>query len=593
MKLRGIFFTAMKVGRFGTYALITGSLAAAASFGIQDRFTLTDARAAALFRNPAVELGCFAVNTNPALLADLPSYEFGFTHKLYPIAATTSEIVGGGVPFGRLGSLGVAVGSVLVNDVEMWSPSNRFLGTYLYHDDRVGLGYGVRITDWLGAGLAFNYDRHRAGTLYPQEEPGYQTFGGGAGLYVRTPDIGGGPVAFGVSGQNLLASTRQTFYGDYKEPMGADVGAAWSRYFGNHRLALGLSGPVEEPLGAKFAGEFAFSTLFSVRGGVAGTQNDDNGVEVVPVGGVGLDLSLFSFDYAYLPEKLGAYHYISLSVNPGRESLSYTQRRAKIQKMLAEAKAYFDAGAYERAASQCDDVLALDPANAEARSYKAKSQYYIHMTAGVGQLQNGEWAKARESFNAALTLIPGDFLATEYMAIVDQREAEEQERIAEEKRIAEKYGDAEKANKRGAYKEAIKLCGEILTAYPDHAEAKGLLALAKKRLAESTAAPVIEEPVKPTTIPAEAVTKYREGAALLARGSIGASITTLSGVVSEYPTYGAARSKLVEALLYQGLDSYSRGSISAALQSWNRVLSLDPGNEKAKRYIKKAESEKR
>jgi tetratricopeptide (TPR) repeat protein len=585
-------FTSVKSGRLGTCLVIAASLTAAASYGVQDRWVLVDARAAAMFRNPAVELGCYDLNYNPAFLAALPSYEFNFTHKQYPISGTTSEIFGAGVPCGRYGSLAAAAGTVLANDVEMWSPSNKFMGTYLYHDDRFGVGYGLRIADWLGGGLAFNYDRHQAGTLHSEEEPNYQTFAGGAGVYVRTPDIGGGPLTFGVSGQNILASSRQTFYGAYHEPLGVKAGAAWSRYIGNHRLIIGVSSPIEKPLGAECAGEFSFASLFSVRGGVAATSNDD-GLDIVPVAGMGVDLSIFSFDYTYLPEALGSFHYVSVAVNPGRETRSQTQRRAQIQKWLAEAKAYFDAGAYERAAGRCDDVLALDPTNADARSYKAKSQYYIDMTAGVGQLQNGEWAKARESFNAALALVPADFLATEYLGIVDQREADEQERIAEEKRIADKYAEAETSNRRGAYKTAIKLCDEILAAYPDHEQAKTLLALAKRRLAESTAVPIPEEPVKPTTIPAEAVTKYREGAALLARGSVGSAVTTLSGVVSQYPTYGAARAKLVEALLFQGLDSYSRGSISAALQSWNRVLALDPGNEKAKRYIKKAESEKR
>jgi hypothetical protein len=43
--------------------------------------------------------------------------------------------------------------------------------------------------------------------------------------------------------------------------------------------------------------------------------------------------------------------------------------------------------------------------------------------------------------------------------------------------------------------------------------------------------------------------------------------------------------------MYQGLDFYSKGSLSAAIRVWSRGLALDPGNEKLQRYIKKAEFE--
>jgi hypothetical protein len=47
----------------------------------------------------------------------------------------------------------------------------------------------------------------------------------------------------------------------------------------------------------------------------------------------------------------------------------------------------------------------------------------------------------------------------------------------------------------------------------------------------------------------------------------------------------------VEAYLYQGLDFYSKGSLSAAIRVWSKGLALDPGNDKLQRYIYKAEVE--
>ena len=81
------------------------------------------------------------------------------------------------------------------------------------------------------------------------------------------------------------------------------------------------------------------------------------------------------------------------------------------------------------------------------------------------------------------------------------------------------------------------------------------------------------------------------GAALLSRGAVAQATEEFEDLVTEYPRYAEARVKLVEAYTYQGLDFYSKGSLAAALRVWRRALSYDPGNEKVRRYIKKAEGE--
>ena len=70
-----------------------------------------------------------------------------------------------------------------------------------------------------------------------------------------------------------------------------------------------------------------------------------------------------------------------------------------------------------------------------------------------------------------------------------------------------------------------------------------------------------------------------------------AAARELGEIVAEYPDYAAARAKLVEAYLYQGLDFYSKGSLSAAIRVWRRALEFEPDNEKLQRYVKKAETE--
>ena len=576
---------------------LTLACCAAGAAGAANRLAFADARAEALAKGPALAAGFYALGTNPAALVDLPSLQFGFTHKALAAPHSSSEIVGGGVPLGKYGTFAGGFGTVLVNDVERYDIENNPLGTFLYHDDRLSLGYAVRAVRWLAVGATLNYDRHKAD---PQGTYDYQTLGGDAGTYVRTPEVGGGPLTLGVSAENLFAAARATGPDDdYREPLRVNLGAAWARYFGDHRLTLAVSGPAEEPVDIGVGVEVLISSMFAARGGVLGSRPERGSTTVHPNGGLGFNTDLFSFDYCYLNRELGGYHYLSFSVNPGRESRTSEEKRRQLEEWLAEGLAYFDAGNYERAAQRFAAVLNWDPGNEIAREHRVKAEYYVNLAEGDKYLKTQDWKQARRAFDSALVLVPDDFLATEYLERVDKLEAEEAARVAEEKRVAEKLSQAQATNDRGAYLEAIQLCEEILAAYPDNEEAADLLENARRLLAVRIAKlPPEEQPevgtepeVKTSLIPAEAVKRYRQGNALLSQGALGQAITVLADVVNEYPTYGAARAKLAEAYLYQGLDLYSKGSSLAALKAWKRALAIDPTNAKAKRYIAKVEAE--
>lgn len=568
----------------------------AAGTGAANRLAFADARAEALAKGPALAAGFYSLGTNPALLADLPSLQFGFTHKALAAPNATTEIVGAGLPLGKYGTFAAGFGTVLVSDVEVYYEGGEGGDNYLYHDDRLSLGYAVRAVHWLAVGAALNYDRHK---VDPLGERDYQTLGGDVGTYVRTPEVGGGPLTLGVSAENLIAAARATSTAgdEYREPLRVNLGAAWARYFGDHRLTLAVSGPAQEPANVGVGAEVLIASMFAARGGVLGSRPERGSTTVHPNGGVGFNTDLFSFDYCYLNREIGGYHYLSVSVNPGRESRTAEERRRQLEEWLAEGMAYFDAGNYERAAERFAAVLNWDPNDEVAREYNVKAEYYVNLAEGDKHLKAQDWKQARHAFDNALVLAPDDFLATEYLERVNELEAEETARIAEEKRVAEKISGAEAANDRGAYLEAIKLCEEILAAYPDNEEAAELLGEARRLLAVRIAKlppeeqPEIETEVKTSVIPTEAVKRYRQGNALLTGGSLGQAITVLADVVNEYPTYGAARAKLVEAYLYQGLDLYSKGSSLAALKTWKRALAIDPTNAKAKRYISKVEAE--
>jgi hypothetical protein len=188
-------------------------------------------------------------------------------------------------------------------------------------------------------------------------------------------------------------------------------------------------------------------------------------------------------------------------------------------------------------------------------------------------------------------------------------EQRERERAAEDTLVAETLARAREANDRGDYAVAVAICDELLKSYPERDDARELLAESERLLAESIPEPEPEpepepkpkpkpkpepepEPETPV-IPREAVAAYERGKAAVSGGALAEGIYIFSAIVSEYPSYGAARDALVDAYLLQGLDQYSRGRISDALRSWRRALAYDPGNAKARRYIDKVEKEQR
>ncbi|UCH79160.1 MAG: tetratricopeptide repeat protein [Candidatus Coatesbacteria bacterium] len=574
--------------------LILGALAAAA--GGADRFAFSDARSLALGRAPVIDAGVYSLTLNPAFLVELPSLQFGFTHTQHPAPNTTAEFAGAALPLGDYGALGAGFGTLLVNNVAAYDDRGYSLGDFLYHDDRFAAGYAYRPWEWLAGGLAAHYDRHQTG---PGEGATRTAFGLDVGGFLRTPPLFAGPFTLGVTGRNLVGTKRTTKLGEYQEePLAGAAGLSWGRYFGDQRLLIVAGAPFNKPITLAVNAEVLIAARFAARAGALGTRYDDGEMETWPSGGAGYNTDLLSFDYCYQGRALGAFHYFSVSINPGRESRTAAEMRRRTEALLAEGMAYFEAGNYSLARSRFDEVLKRDPKNAQAKEHLVKAEYFVLMAEGDKYLKEQDWKRSREAFEEALKLVPEDFLATEYLDRVNQLEKEELARIAEEQRIREKLAAVEAANNRGNHKEAIKICQEILAAYPDNEDAAVLLEDSKRLFIASRPPPEtpgevpeeIPELVTPT-IPPEAVRAYRQATGLLARGAVGQSINILTAILNEYPTYGAARTKLVEAYLLQGLEYYSKGALSSALQSWRRAQALDPGNAKANRYIKKAERE--
>jgi len=563
-------------------ALTAAALAFAGVAVAAERPPFADARAAALGFGPALDAGFYALGSNPAALVALPSLQFGFDHKIYPVPHVAGETAGVGVPLGDYGTLAGGFGTVRFGEVAQYDAAGRPLSTYTYHDDRVVAGYAYPFTRWLGAGGAFRYENHLV-----SPENAFHDMALDAGAYIRPLAAGGGlenavgSLTVAAAGRGLVASKRDVYTDEYRRPVALSAGLMWARDIQSHRLTINFAAPLTYLDDIALGCEFTISSVFSARGCVVGTK---------PAAGLGVSTNLLSFDYCYQTQELGAYHYLSVSVNPGRDIRRRGQRRKQIDQWMQEGRGYFETGKYALASDRFANVLKWDPYNAAARSYWTRAKYNQYVGEGNDYIRQKDWERARRAFKAALVVEPADFLVGEYLARVDKLEEEDKERVAEEARVAALLVDAQDYKKRGNYRKAIQICEGILATHPDRKDVQAVLADARRLLAASSAKPPDETPVE-TPIPAEAVAAYRQASDMLARGVVGEAVRVLGGLVNEYPNYSDARAKLVEAYLYQGLDYYSKGSLNAAVRSWQRGLALDPGNEKLKRYIAKAQAE--
>lgn len=190
-------------------------------------------------------------------------------------------------------------------------------------------------------------------------------------------------------------------------------------------------------------------------------------------------------------------------------------------------------------------ILAIDPQHAGARQYLAQTQKQIddqvaiHM-ARANQLERdnrlteaiGEWNNVQQynpadpDAKVAITRIRGriESMSQDYSAT--QRKL----------RIVTLYNDALQMYNDGKYADAMKNLNELLSLQPDHADARKLQALTKRR-------------------------------------------TT--------PLTDAEKSKIRELYL-AGMQSFSKDEYAKAIEAWEKILEIDPTNTSVQRSIDEA-----
>ncbi|UCG50788.1 MAG: PorV/PorQ family protein [Candidatus Latescibacterota bacterium] len=250
-------------------------------------------------------------------------------------------------------------------------------------------------------------------------------------------------------------------------------------------------------------------------------------------------------------------------------------------------------------AKQALDIVPGDPdAQAQADFCQAKLQEAENRTELVDDLlktsielyAEREYGRALAGFDEVLILDPPNELAGEY-----RRKC-----VAHiEEFVRTSIRDARRLATQGDYDGASDLLAKAGLLKPDDPRIPVEIAkLEKLRTAEAVAR---QKPAVPTPKPVEVKrppvdaeeleNKYDRGMEYFNDGNFRRAVELFTDVWSADPSFHDVSNILTRAYLFIGIRLYSEDNYSEAMEIWKKVLSIDPQNAKAKRYLRKTADE--
>jgi tetratricopeptide (TPR) repeat protein len=321
--------------------------------------------------------------------------------------------------------------------------------------------------------------------------------------------------------------------------------------------------------------------------------------------------------------------------------------RAHIARALDEADSLYSTESYNQAADRYETVLLWNPENGQAKERLADSRYRHALSLAEEALADENYVEGIFYSNRGLSFAPRDSAATAIAARCNERiKAAENSQalltelmktsidlyaerrfaealtgfeqalvVAPNARLAIEYAEkcrmniegavrqcranADERAARGDYHGAIAALESALEYKPDDPailvelegykrRRDGIAAAGKKTVSPLPSA---------TTVGTDAVEdktldeSYRKGMTLFNAGDFEGAIGALLKVWTARPDYYNVSDLLAKAYMFVGMGFYSENKYEKAIETWQKALNVDPSNDKAKRYLSKAEEE--
>lgn len=222
------------------------------------------------------------------------------------------------------------------------------------------------------------------------------------------------------------------------------------------------------------------------------------------------------------------------------------ENQAVIRTRFATGLDLYNEGDLVGARTEWDAILAIDPENEGAKDYLARTNLKIDEAVRANQASakrletEGRLTEAIAEWNNVQQYRPDDAQARAAVARLRARiESMSQDYSATQKklRIVTLYNDALQAYNAGRYDDTMRDLRELLALQPDHADAKKLMTIAKRR-----------------TTPLTDTEKAR-----------------------------------IRELYLAGMQHFSKDEYAQAIAQWQKILDIDPTNESVARSIEEAQ----
>jgi tetratricopeptide (TPR) repeat protein len=201
---------------------------------------------------------------------------------------------------------------------------------------------------------------------------------------------------------------------------------------------------------------------------------------------------------------------------------------------------------------------------------------------------NREWFDAAKGFEKVLELEPHHELAALYLKKTNAKIQERYEAI---------IARAERLITQRHYTEALEILRVGLNAYPGDGKLESMIsevgtmqqkAVVQRREANRRR----EQQVALSEAELEQLQlQYERGVSHFKNGNFSRAIAEWEQVWHRYPHFEKVGEYLVKAYQYRGMELYAQHQYEDALEIWDRVLDVDPENEKAIRYINRTKEE--
>jgi tetratricopeptide (TPR) repeat protein len=318
---------------------------------------------------------------------------------------------------------------------------------------------------------------------------------------------------------------------------------------------------------------------------------------------------------------------------------------AQLQELVAQADSLLAAADYVAADARYGAVLAWDPSHAGADAKRQECRFRMESAEGQKLANRGDYATALYHYRRADEAQRGNTAVREQIALCERKISEDANRSAMVEKLLARSIDLYAAGDLGAalpgFRDVLRIQpgntmaaeyqrktvvgiqsavdkliarahtradrGDFAGAADALNEARALspgdsrlaseaAALEKKRKtpppAPAVAEPAKTSPVNGPTVDTEALARrYRAGVEAFEKGHFEDAARELLAVWTAAPGFQDVAGTLARAYLFLGMQAYSKGDYDAAIASWERVLSVDPGNAKAQRYLKSSREE--